>query len=474
MNNTQKKGSKGIEAATLAALAALPIYAAWARGGTVPALQTPFVWISAVMLAILIWGAGTIDGAARRMRRDPILYAGAAFLGLLLMQWWNSGRELVFDEQLWQWVYTPPPRPGLPFSFVRSEAAEMLRWFFPAWLMLLLARAAWVTLSIARKLMGILLLNAALLASFGLIQFASGTTSIFWKEPLDCGFFASFGYSNHAGAYFVLMLAVTLGLLWSSHGPRVRLRSGFGVIALSLCGTLMLAGAILSLSRAAILLSLGLVGLAAVTAVAQKWRGLSRSGRAHLVMLVFAAAAFLVFAAGETGRELVIRQFLPAQELAGEFPVVTRGDSMRLILPAAMRVWKANPWFGIGGWGFSYQLGMEIPPSSWSKIIPGSANIHCDPLQFLVEFGVIGGGLMAVAALALLAPWMKTRRPGAPACLFLAGGPVVLGLYSLIDLPLRSPAILYTCLLVAATAHQLLTNRLQNGVLLPEIERGST
>ena len=51
-------------------------------------------------------------------------------------------------------------------------------------------------------------------------------------------------------------------------------------------------------------------------------------------------------------------------------------------------------------------------PSSF-RSNAGQANVHCDPLQFLVEFGLAGAGLLALALGALLLIPLKvqyTRR----------------------------------------------------------------
>ncbi|NCU20748.1 hypothetical protein EOM89_08430, partial [Candidatus Falkowbacteria bacterium] len=88
---------------------------------------------------------------------------------------------------------------------------EMLRWFFPAWVLLVVVRSGLLGHRAGQLIVRGLVFNAGLLALFGLVQFADGTKSIFWIQPIEDHFFASFGYANHAGAFFVLMLSVALG-----------------------------------------------------------------------------------------------------------------------------------------------------------------------------------------------------------------------------------------------------------------------
>ncbi|MBP7276438.1 MAG: hypothetical protein KBA51_09575, partial [Kiritimatiellae bacterium] len=76
----------------------------------------------------------------------------------------------------------------------------------------------------------------------------------------------------------------------------------------------------------------------------------------------------------------------------------------------------------------------------------GRANAHNDPMQFLAEFGGIGFVLMSVAAASLLVRMLRgdyRRMYRDPLVFFTLTGAGLVCLHSLIDLPFRSPAILY-------------------------------
>jgi O-antigen ligase len=125
-------------------------------------------------------------------------------------------------------------------------------------------------------------------------------------------------------------------------------------------------------------------------------------------------------------------------------------------------MWQDHPGFGVGGWGFRYLLGWYIPPDRWREIGIGTANVHNDALQFLAEFGGVGAGLMAAAVVVLLAPVLKIRPWKKPLPLIALLGLCATVLHSMIDLPFRSPAILYSWLAILAALPIIMGNSGRN------------
>ena len=123
-----------------------------------------------------------------------------------------------------------------------GEAAQMLYWFGGAWVVLAAVRHGLDRPGRIRLLWG-LAAQGAVLAAWGIAQYASGTHRIFWQTPLPRHFFASFGYPNHAGAYFDLLFAVSGGLLLRAIEHRERR----WIWAAAVLTVLNLAGATLSL-----------------------------------------------------------------------------------------------------------------------------------------------------------------------------------------------------------------------------------
>jgi O-antigen ligase len=376
--------------------------------------------------------------------------AGFLFLCLLLVQWLNAGRELVFDPKAGEWLYSPPPVPWLPSAVRPEEAFQMLCWFVPAWALLLALGSGLLGPHACLNLLRAVAINSGLLALFGILQFASGTRAIYGLMPVPDHFFASFGYQSHAGAYFVLMLGLTTGLLCHQLFSRTMRRSPAWIAVLVGTALLDLAGAMLSLSLAPMLLGTGLAALATAYVFWQAWIRLRAAGRLNLAALtagLVCLSAFLAITAARTHSGLV------SLELAGHSPAHwgERLVNKRLfMMEAATRIWADHPWFGTGGWGFRYLLGLYLPRSEWYRIGDGTANVHNDPLQFLSEFGLVGAGLLAVVLGSLVVTLVRSKAwRRSIAVLPLAGLAAVLA-YSLVDLPFRSPAVLYAWLLTLA------------------------
>lgn len=444
---------------TLLALGALLAYTTWVWGGLRPSFHRGGVGLAAVLLlALALEGRGAVF---RVVVRDPVFYLGLAFLGYLALQWFNAGREQYFDIGYRHWTYTDPPLPGWPFAFSRPEAAQMLTWFFPAWTIAIAIRARLLARRALRGLLAFVAGSAALLALFGLAQHASGTRAIYWGQPLDGHFFASFGYGNHAGPFFVLAESIALGLLFReildvrrSHADTpsaMQLRHPWRVAGLVLIATLCAVGANMGFSRAGILLNAALGLFAAGYLWKRAWSRLTAAGRLNLAALtagVLGTLFFLVAGFGEHG----IRREFKLRPAASE-ALDTAWERIDLELGrrpafarAAWAIWREHPWFGVGGWGYRYLVADHVPEKYWPALeTRGWANVHVDGLQFLAEFGAVGMGLL-LAALGAMIREVRASRCGRrdAFCAMAATGLLLTVVFSFVDIPFRCPAILYT------------------------------
>lgn len=518
----------------LALLSALLLYPAWVRGGTYTPIQAPLPWLGLLVLLavfavpVLSWrdvrSADVLRAMTARVLGDPIFYLGLGLLALLVVQWGNAGRSLVFDPAASRWIYTLPRIRWLPSAVTKAEAREMLIWFFPAWAAVLSVRSGLLGHRALRRLFGVLVASAVPLAAFGLVQYASGTKSIYWIHPVETEFFATFGYANHAASYFLLMMCLAAGLGIRAFAKARRGRAWLPAVGYGMAFLLCLAAANLSLSRAAILLSWFITGFAACCLIGWNWFDLAPAARLNLVAGSLATVVLGFFLTAAMGMEALEKElvtltkpylgakgtwlssfpvavslsltagFLSACGLVGfawrarraasgkglalalvvlslcHLPAVGRVggeaaresqasssekkvgglEERRAQMGAAVRIWKDHPWFGVGGWGYRYFLGMYLDPVHWKWIKPGKANVHNDPLQFLVEFGAVGAGLMAGIAWVLAAPLRRSGTWRGHAVLLPLLGVGLVFLQSLIDLPFRCPAVLYTWLVILA------------------------
>lgn len=455
----------------VACLGALP---AWLRGGTHAQWSWPLVWAGLLGVGLLFvltlrrQRGGSAGGAQRHpfiRWSDPLLWLGAAALTLMFIQWWNAGRILYFDSVAREWAYSAPRHPGLPAAITRAEARQMLDWFVPAWVILLALRSQGVTPRGIRQVWRWTAYNAAVLALFGMIQFMSGTTHMFWILPMRPHFFATFGYPNHAGSFFMLIMCMSAAILsfdWGAEGHwRVRVRR----TALGAVFVLALLGATFSLSRLAVILSWLLLVPVGAIFLRFLWPQLTPARRVNVIAAgaaVVSLAALLTFA---VGREAIRKEFLPEQD---NKTFMDREVSFRWFqLKSAWHMWQDYRWCGVGGWGYRYLLGHYVPPEMWKKITEGKANVHNDPLQFLCEFGLWGAGSMAAIVLALLAAAWRCRQGYPPMWTLPMMGIALVWMQSLIDLPFRSSAVLNLWLIALAGVARVAPRRREPAAVAP-------
>ena len=431
----------------------------WLRGGSHASWTAWIPWVSVLGLALLA------VHTRRRQRnqphecahpvpagfwRDPVFYAGLPLLILLVCQWLNAGRAWEFVTGEHRWVMGDPPVPSLPGAIQRAEARQMLDWFLPAWGVALLIRSGWVRRREVRLIWRTMVYNAGLLVLLGIVQYLADTSRMYGVIPMATHFFATFGYPNHAGSYFLLAMTLGAGLLaWELQPHGVAPRRARRIVLLA---TILLCwvGTILSLSRWSILISgLLLVALVGIL-IFRYWPHLNAVQRLNTVVAGTLGLVLAVLFAVGAARTDIEFEFKPRKESEG---FLTHEVNLRSFqLGAAARMWWDNPWFGVGGWGYRHLLGAYVPREQWSRISEGKANVHNDPLQFLTELGLVGAGSLALMIAILIKPLSGPFRRRSLLILFPLSGVALVALQSLFDLPFRSAAMLPFWFLVLAGA----------------------
>lgn len=435
----------------------LLLYSVWVWAGLRPSFHRFAFYGSLPLAGLLLFGG---PGAARRaVWRDAVFWLGLLFNGYLLLQWSNAGRELYLDPALNQWLYSDPPRPGWPYAFDAAEAWQMITWFFPAWIIVCAIRSPHFTRQSARHLVLTLIASAGLLALFGLIQSQSGTKSVYWLVPFRAGFFASFAYVNHTTSFFGLMTCVAAGYLfqalfiWKSSRrwydlviPAASILAG--LLALILCG-----------SRAAVFFAGALALLIAGYGLIRFWQTGKPAQRLHAIALTLVVVTVLVASVGGLAKDAIVNEFKPKpiRRVTGEYDApgkvhLTLNLDLRILMArTGWQVWQTEPWIGVGGWGYKYLAAFHIPEEQWWIITRnGFANVHLDALQFLAEFGIIGFGLIAAVVILLVCDALRGFRLRQPFRIFAFAGLGLVMIHSIIDIPFRSPGVLYHWLAVLA------------------------
>ncbi len=183
------------------------------------------------------------------------------------------------------------------------------------------------------------------------------------------------------------------------------------------------------------------------------------SGGIAILLLLF----FFIHGFGQDFLRGEFGDFFPAEPEYGEEYIAESGvqkfmevgvfGSRNILRSTSIKIWLDHAWFGAGGWAQKYMATTYIEKEDWPKVLgAGKANTHCDFLQFLSEFGVVGSGLMLMIVWVLVRPvWQKRGHVfRSPVVLFCILGLALIWCYSWIDLPFRSPAVLYGWVVVMA------------------------
>ena len=528
---------------TLAALA-------WIRGGTHGDLLVPTVpWLLTLVFEVIIcfpqrhFGEDAVQARQRcwrRIGRDPVFFLTLLFLVIVLgVPFLNKGlcptcdygtvltmleREgvnlanLSSDEML-ALIDDKAPNPLVPFApfcMKLSDHFEVFMWFLPALTAMLAARHALLRPG-KRLLVEMLAWNAAALAVFGFVQRATGAkfvmmwdqgeydafvaalraaTGISYAQPDPC-FFATFGYPNMAGSFFMLAFALSLGV-WMTHAREVEterppdkaeiarqrlllrfIRAHYMLIPV----TLNFLGALFTYSRMAIVTSLVIAVLAFIYYIARLL--LARVDRARQVKRAafsFVGAILL----------LVVGVVFAPKNVLDEVARTSSNEALDRLTgkkeyqtKVALKIFKKYPAFGCGGWGYKHLCINQMEKDELDKARTlGAANVHNDYLQFLCEHGIIGLGCLLGIFFCLVVPifrdWGRLYRasrflapenaPSSPRAIYCVSpgifwilvGCFAVALHAVLDAPLRSGAVLSLFFVSLACADGYLPRQMES------------
>ncbi|MBR4476100.1 MAG: O-antigen ligase family protein [Kiritimatiellae bacterium] len=441
----------------------------WIYGGTMSSVIRPVLpWLIAIMYEVALCFPQRRDGEStsharkrvwRALREDPLTWVVVSFLVLTSIPFINVGKT--------------PEVAILPFCTHIMKHYGVFLWFASALSAALLAKHS-LTRSGKRTLIEMIVWNGVAMAALGFVQLVAGAPGPLWstlvKNPGH--FFSTFGYPNIAGDYFTVLFCLSVAqwrnrldeirhnLEGTQAAKRIPRHKFFWMKHYLLIAALVnFFAALNTLSRAAIILvSVSATILFSHTIVV----ALARMKKVDRVKAgAFCALAMLMIAVAATAfmPDGVHREMKTVSSREALDRVTGRGESHSVI---AMQIWREHLLFGCGGWGYATLCVDKQPPRTYWA--PGSANVHNDHLQFLVEHGLVGYGLLVAAVALLLMPVAKSwialakgvrflpakRQPPPPQSFFAFPGsafslivaatvPVV---HAFGDCPLRSSAVL--------------------------------
>jgi len=389
----------------------------------------------------------------------PLFWLGLAFLIYVLLQALNPAWEYCLAGGYWwlqkidhiHWLPT-----GMRAPFAISNPWRNLMIYTDAWL---LVNTLWIGFTRRRSLQilfTVLGCNAFALAVFGLVQKALHLELIFgfWKPP--AGYFvSSFIYKNHAGAYFNLLLCLTIGLFfWYSYRSQRRLEksspgSVFVFFALAITVIIFFSG-----SRTATLL----MGITMLSVVGYYfWR--KRQDKTDLMdnlSIWFPLGCVLIFilvAIYSLDTGTIIDHLYQAAESAEVSGTGIRRVASRATLDMA----EDNL---VCGWGAGcYRYYFPVYQVRYPELARDNGrgrrlyweHAHNDYVETLAEVGLVGVSLLALLLGGSAWLMIRARVWENPLALFATLGLVITAVHSAVDFNFQNPAILLTwCALVPA------------------------
>ena len=465
----------------------------WTFGGTRGDLLLPVIpWLVVIMAEVLLCfpqrhrGETTYEARDRvwhALKKDPVTWVSLGFLALLTVPFVNNGLCPFCDaRQIARGVSPDPAVPFLPFCVNRLEHLSVFLWFLIT-LPAMLAVRHGLTRRGKRLVIELIMWNGLAVAVFGFVEKAMGATGPFWdtnpgtywKTASD--FFATFGYPNMAGDYFVTMFALAAAL-WrdkfeqDTKEKQAAKEADEKNYRTSLFWTrhyfllpvaVFFFAALNTLSRAAIILVTVLAVLFFIHTLVSFLSHKRKAKRVTLGVWSLLVFGVVIFFASVSMPDRMRKEIRTLDATTVLDRVSGRGqDHERL----ATALWRDHKLFGCGGWGYSHLCTTKMPPKEKKSAVQrvGGINVHNDYLQFLAEHGLVGFGCLVTMVVLLVWPlgriWRALmaavrftppkQQPAKPLAIFVLPAPVFCILLAAVatfihgfgDCPFRSPAVL--------------------------------
>lgn len=465
---------------------------AWLFGGTRGDLLAQVApWLFVITMEVLLFfpqrhrGESSMEARVRvwaALKHDRLVWISGGCLVLLAIPFVNYGLCPHCDAEMIAAGFDPkPPIPIVPFCVNRVQHLNVVYWF-----MLALSTAVLVRHGLVRRgkrmALEFIVWNGMALAILGFVQEVMGAPGPFWDtdngtfygNTID--FFSSFGYSNMAGSYFTTLFGIAVAL-WRDHYERFREEAKTRDTSKSappvprtfwkkhyflIPAGVFLFAAMNTFSRAAIFMVSTLAVICFVHTLVSFVSRMHRVRRVKVVTwsaLIFSLVVyFAVVAAPSSVKKEMDR--------TGTIEVLDRVTGKMRSVRAAVDIWKDNRLFGCGGWGYRHFL---LPKLTQKEIdmrlhVVGGINVHNDHLQFMLEHGLVGFGLLVAIVVLLVRPiavdWRELVRglrfksgadlPPRPVAIFALPASVLFILLTVFftvihacgDCPMRSSAVL--------------------------------
>ncbi|MCD8283278.1 MAG: O-antigen ligase family protein [Opitutae bacterium] len=500
------------------------VWTTWALAG-----QTPFTLSVSVIFSLLTFlllfipngEIGNVAGIRQKVHdivRFPPFWLGLLLLIYMVVQAQNPAVLVDLGEKSWRLHTLPDAIPWLPTGVdapFSVGAGGMNAWrqicvFGSAWLLLcalwcgLHSRLMW------EILLCVFLANAVILGGLGLYRISTGTTHLFDYSRLT--FFSTFSYRNQGGAFFVLAISVcvALGLRYWRAAVQRGLRGGAYLLML-ICGLILLGVVFATKSVASVFLGVLWLPLSLLLIIAS--RLLTRAS--FIAIGIF--AALLLALAGTWWCTVDTEAFfarVDSKAKVGELPTVenTIGVELATDLDAdnpdedyenepverfsldkggraelrrlSWKMFHQNRHMETFGWGAgSYRWIAPVFQKTMPEFLKTNRRgetylpykteyAHCDPLQMLVEWGVVGAGIFFVGVAGFVLFAIRNFRRWRVSSVALLLGLAIFCAHSCVDFLTYNPALLLCVATVASAFHADLRRDKPATTIPPEKNNG--
>lgn len=448
----------------------------WAFGAVEPMFE--FCLYAGVAVLLVLWGTRMLLEVRLTWQKCPVALCLAALflcgawqlapLPRPLLARLSPGTAQVYDQLLpsepevlpWgEKLAAAAPPAGSTISLYPAATRQQLVRLLAIFLLFAVVRNNFASVGALRRLAVAALVNGALLALLGLVQFfTSPPTTVYWTFPSPGTVFGPFICRNHFPFYINLCLGLGLGLLVGlgrGRGDAARsvgdgeswFRSPLSLLHekpqalwISLGLALMLSGVALSLSRGGLLALVGASLLCLLIAL----RRLPRFSGLRIALVPLLVALGVVI-------------WLGTDQVEARFANLWKGEtspgSRAALWARSVRLVEDFPLWGTGYGTFSYVEPLNRSSAADDGLIYDHA--HNDYLEALVEGGLLrlALGLLALGFAFWLGYRALRRHLGDPAGGLVLGalfGLSTLAIHSFVDFGLHIPAVAVLAAVVCA------------------------
>lgn len=416
------------------------------------------VFVTSTILAAQTWGrirAARHPAAGLTPLYPPSALIFAAAFGIYVVL--QAVHPLwVFRSDVDHWWLEPIAAPGwwpgsVQAPWERGNAWRVVLIFVSLLFTLHAVRCGLLRRSSYIVLLTLLTASGVVLSLLGIVQKLRNSPWILGQvRPANDWFFATFNYPNHAGAYLLLMMASAFAL-WKDYRARSSSAQSQQVIGTVFLATILTlyTGLLFTASRLAVILGTLLVcweGM--VVVIRHRQRPLAKRNPRGTIWLVGAMIAVLALGITTWQTQRVSLRFRDALAAPG-----AALEDRLLVQRATWDMFSARPIFGWGAGGFQYVF--PLFAQHYSAIYINRfgqhrfwEHAHSEYLQFASEFGMVGCALMALPAFLLLRAIRRQKPWRDPLRQSLGAGCLLVAFYAQWDFVFRSPAVLFTFLLL--------------------------